>query len=465
MPASTTRHHDGEREREPQADRQRAHASLLQPVADAAHRLDRVAAERPVDLLAQVADVDVDDVRAALERHVPRAFEQLRAGQHAAGPAHEQLEQRELLRREVELVVAAPGAVRGRVEPQVADLELDRPLGRRAARERAQPREQLVERERLRRGSRRRRRRGRPRGRRPRRARSASAPASRRRLPQPPADLEAVDARQHDVEHDRVVRRGRRHPERVLAARRRRRRRSPPRGARARAAPRASARPRRRARARSPLCVRARETTMNRAHRRFISGCCTGPMPGPAAPSGTCASDGAHRRRPARAARGRGLHADLAPRACSRGTSSWACSSSRSSRSSSASTGYRFFRYYTHRRRLRARRAAAAPAAPARPDRRPLDAHVVRDRARAHRVGPGRGSCSDCTRRASSSGSARWRARPRASTGCSVRSAAISRDRGGGGRLRLLLVAGAIVVGAIAAVALLPKSAPWLHSF
>ena len=39
------------------------------------------------------------------------------------------------------------------------------------------------------------------------------------------------------------------------------------------------------------------------------------------------------------------------------------------------------------------------------------------------------------------------------------------RDRGGGGRLRLLLVAGAIVVGAIAAVALLPKSAPWLHSF
>ncbi len=34
------------------------------------------------------------------------------------------------------------------------------------------------------------------------------------------AGLEAVDARQHDVEDDRVVRRGWRHPERVLAARR-----------------------------------------------------------------------------------------------------------------------------------------------------------------------------------------------------------------------------------------------------
>ena len=45
--------------------------------------------------------------------------------------------------------VAAPGAVRGRVEPQVADPELGRALRRRPARDRAQPREQLAERERL----------------------------------------------------------------------------------------------------------------------------------------------------------------------------------------------------------------------------------------------------------------------------------------------------------------------------
>src|SRR5262249_5516993 len=38
--------------------------------------------------------------------------------------------------------------------------------------------------------------------------------------PEPPARLEAADPRQHDVEHDRVVVGGARHPDGVLAARR-----------------------------------------------------------------------------------------------------------------------------------------------------------------------------------------------------------------------------------------------------
>ena len=104
----------------------------LQPVADAAHRLDRVATERAVDLLAQVADVDVDDVGPALERDVPGAVEKLTAREDSAGAAHEELEQRELLRRQLELGLAAPGAVRGRVEPQPADGQHRRPLHRRA---------------------------------------------------------------------------------------------------------------------------------------------------------------------------------------------------------------------------------------------------------------------------------------------------------------------------------------------
>jgi hypothetical protein len=36
-------------------------------------------------------------------------------------------------------------------------------------------------------------------------------------------------------------------------------------------------------------------------------------------------------------------------------------------------------------------------------------------------------------------------------------------DEGAGSRLRLLLVAGAVVIGAIAAVALLPQNASWVH--
>ena len=101
------------------------------------------------ELLAQVADVDVDDVRAALERHVPRTVEQLVAREHRAGLAHEQLEQGELLRRKLELDVAAPHATAGGVEAELATSSV---VGRSSARagQRPKAREQLVERERLR---------------------------------------------------------------------------------------------------------------------------------------------------------------------------------------------------------------------------------------------------------------------------------------------------------------------------
>ena len=117
-------------------------------------------------------------------------------------------------------VLAAPHLARRRVEPQVADLEHRGPLGLAPPRERAQPRQQLGERERLDevvvgaaveagdavldRVARGQHQHGRP-----------DAGAA-----QPPAGLEAVEARQHHVEHDRVVGVRLRHPERVLAVRR-----------------------------------------------------------------------------------------------------------------------------------------------------------------------------------------------------------------------------------------------------
>ena len=76
-----------ERQRQPQRGSAAGSRRVLpQPVADAAHGLDRRRAERPVDLLAQVAHVDVDDVRAALVADVPGALEQLRRAR-APGPA------------------------------------------------------------------------------------------------------------------------------------------------------------------------------------------------------------------------------------------------------------------------------------------------------------------------------------------------------------------------------------------
>ena len=60
------------------------------------------------ELAAQVADVDVDDVRARVEVVAPDVREQLLAAQHLAGVAQERLQQRELLGRELGLVVVRP---------------------------------------------------------------------------------------------------------------------------------------------------------------------------------------------------------------------------------------------------------------------------------------------------------------------------------------------------------------------
>ncbi len=220
-------------------------AASAQPVAGASHGLDRFGAERAVHLLAQVADVDIDDVRAVLVLVVPRVLEQLEAGEHLPGRRMNDLEQRELLGRQRDLGVAAPYLPSRRVEAEVTHLEQRGPLDRAAAGQRSQAGKELGERERLQQvvvgaavepshpvGH------GVPRGehqhRRP-------DPV----LAQPPARLEPVDPREHDVEHDRVVlaRRGA-HQRLLPLARLRRRPARLPRG-RASRAPPSSARPRR----------------------------------------------------------------------------------------------------------------------------------------------------------------------------------------------------------------------------
>ena len=89
--------------------------SRVEPVAHAAHGLDRVGAE----LLAQVADVDVDDVGAGVEVVPPHVDEQLLARQHLAGVAQEDLGQCELPGRQVDLAAAdrAPAGCAGPGRP------------------------------------------------------------------------------------------------------------------------------------------------------------------------------------------------------------------------------------------------------------------------------------------------------------------------------------------------------------
>src|SRR5439155_15869599 len=103
----------------------------------------------PVDLLAQIADVDGDHVRPVLVADVPTVLEQLEAGEHLTGTAHEELEERVLLARQTHFRLTAPDPLRRGVEAEVADLDQGRPLGGPTADERSQPGAQLGKRERL----------------------------------------------------------------------------------------------------------------------------------------------------------------------------------------------------------------------------------------------------------------------------------------------------------------------------
>ena len=76
-------------------------------------------------------------------------LEDLRAAEHLAGVAHEVLEQRELLGRQLDRRLAALDRVRHGVEDQIADRDRRGALDRPSTGERAQTGEELGERERL----------------------------------------------------------------------------------------------------------------------------------------------------------------------------------------------------------------------------------------------------------------------------------------------------------------------------
>src|SRR5580693_4304956 len=76
-------------------------AGRLQDVADAADGVDQRDAAR-IDLLPQVADVQLDHVGLAAEVVVPHPVEDLGLGQHPPGVAHHEPEQLELGRGELD---------------------------------------------------------------------------------------------------------------------------------------------------------------------------------------------------------------------------------------------------------------------------------------------------------------------------------------------------------------------------
>ena len=97
-------------------------------VPDPAHRLDQPRLAALLGLAAQVADVDLERVRARAEVVPPDRLEELGAAEHEARVAHQVLEQRELGLGELDRPLASVNLAGGRVESEVRVSEL---LGRR----------------------------------------------------------------------------------------------------------------------------------------------------------------------------------------------------------------------------------------------------------------------------------------------------------------------------------------------
>src|SRR5690606_35036368 len=95
-----------------------------------------------VDLRTEVPDVDLDDVRIAVEREIPHAREDLRLRDDLSRVAQQELEHRELASREVDRGAAARDGLARRVEHEVAGGQGGRSRRGTAADERTQAREQ-----------------------------------------------------------------------------------------------------------------------------------------------------------------------------------------------------------------------------------------------------------------------------------------------------------------------------------
>src|SRR3954470_18989907 len=125
--------------------------ALLRPyhVARAPHGVENARLPAGLELAPQVRDEDVHGVRLGERRVAPYVVEQRLTRHDEALVAHQVLEQLELARREVDPALVPEDLARVRVEAQVGHDQRGAAAGRAAAQERPQPGEQLLALERL----------------------------------------------------------------------------------------------------------------------------------------------------------------------------------------------------------------------------------------------------------------------------------------------------------------------------
>src|SRR5205807_6718872 len=93
-------------------DVRRRSSFLLQDVPNTAHGLQQTAPSALLELLANIADVDVHHVATRAEIKAPDGVEQLLPAEHLPGIAHEVLEQVEFLGGCRDQLIAAPHLAR-----------------------------------------------------------------------------------------------------------------------------------------------------------------------------------------------------------------------------------------------------------------------------------------------------------------------------------------------------------------
>ena len=91
-------------------------AVAAQPVAHPAYGFQRPYAKRPVDLFAEIADVNLYDIGLVFVSDVPCGVQQLAVTENLAGAPHERLKERKLTSGQPNLLISSPDLSRRRVE-------------------------------------------------------------------------------------------------------------------------------------------------------------------------------------------------------------------------------------------------------------------------------------------------------------------------------------------------------------
>src|SRR6266540_3591000 len=122
---------------------------LFEDVSDPPYSMNEFGFSVTIDFLAQIVDVDVDNVGEGVKGIVPDMIGDHGSGQHLVRVAHKIFQKAVFLGSEVDLLVLTPDLMGDRVETQVRETEFRAFIHLASTQERPDPGKQLCKSERL----------------------------------------------------------------------------------------------------------------------------------------------------------------------------------------------------------------------------------------------------------------------------------------------------------------------------